>query len=86
MSVTKKSVSLDDEVADRVARAAADEGVSFSAWLTEAARRQLILRDGLAAVAEYEESYGAFTDAERAEGRRILDDLLDRASPGITAS
>ena len=80
MTVVKRSVSLDDDVAARVAEAAAEEGVSFSTWLTTAARYQLILRAGRAAVAEYEAEYGAFTDDELAEGRRLLNDLLDRAA------
>lgn len=36
----------------------------MSAWLTDAARRALKIRDGLAAVAEWEAEHGAFNDAE----------------------
>jgi hypothetical protein len=51
-------------------RAAREEKVSISAWLTEAARRSLRVRDGLAAVAEWEAQHGAFTDAELDVARR----------------
>ena len=42
----------------------------MSAWMTEAARRALLVRDGLAAVAEWERIYGAFTDEEMFEARQ----------------
>jgi len=35
-----------------------------SAWMTAAARRALIVRDGLAAVSEWEDEHGAFTREE----------------------
>ncbi|MCL2849733.1 MAG: hypothetical protein FWE61_06780 [Micrococcales bacterium] len=80
MSVVKKSVSLDSRLAEQVRQAAADEGVSFSTWLAVAASDQLTLRAGRTALAEYEAEAGALTDAELAEGGRILDDLLERAA------
>ncbi len=55
---------------DRVVAAAAEDGVSLSAWMTEAARRALLVRDGLAAVAEWETANGALTDEEMAEAHR----------------
>ena len=84
--MVKRSVSLDDDVAERVAEAAADEGVSFSTWLTAAARHQLVLRAGRTAVADYEAEHGALTESEQAEGRRILDDMLDRAAGQTTGA
>lgn len=57
--------------------AAAAEGLSVSAWMTEAARRALVVRDGLRAVAEWERDHGALTDAELdAARRRVADELL----------
>jgi hypothetical protein len=44
--VTKRSVSLDDEVASSVEEAARQDGVSFSAWLSSAAEKQLRVRQG----------------------------------------
>ncbi len=46
--------------------AAEEENVSVSAWMTEAARRSLMIRDGLDAVREWEAEHGAFSEAERA--------------------
>lgn len=50
--------------------AARAEGLSVSAWMTNAARRALFAKDGLAAVAEWEADNGAFTEAELAAPRR----------------
>lgn len=76
MAVAKRSVSLDDTVADRVEHAAEEDGVSFSAWLSAAAEGQLRLRDGLAGVAAWENDAGALTAEERAAGEALLDRLL----------
>ena len=66
--VSKRSVSLDDDVARRIEAVAAEDGVSFSAWLSAAAQRQLRLREGLQGVAEWESEAGALTAAARAAG------------------
>ena len=50
----KLAITIDPDVHQQVVLAAADDGVSVSAWMTEAARRALLLRDGLNAVAEWE--------------------------------
>jgi hypothetical protein len=76
MGVSKRSVSLDDSVAERVERAAHEDGVSFSAWLSAAAERTLFLRDGLRGVEEWEEDAGPLTAEERAAGEALLDRLL----------
>ena len=61
-------------------RAAKQDGVSFSAWLSSAAQRQLRLRDGLRGVAEWEADAGALSPAERAAGEALLAHLLDDES------
>jgi len=76
MGVVKRSVSIDAEVASAAEEAAAADGVSFSAWLSEAAQRQLLVRDGLRGVAEWEKTAGALTPAELAAGEILLDRLL----------
>ena len=43
--------------------------MSVSAWLTAAARQAIRLREGLAAVAEWEAEHGALTEKELAEAR-----------------
>jgi len=65
----KLAITVDPDVRDGVVAAAAEEGVSVSAWMTEAARRALLVRDGLAAVAEWEAEHGAFTEAELTASR-----------------
>jgi hypothetical protein len=68
----KLAVTVDADVHSKVLDAAEAEGKSVSAWITEAARRALLIRDGLAAVAEWEATHGALTPAElRAARSRI---------------
>jgi hypothetical protein len=72
----KLAISVDPQVHERVVRAAAEDGVSVSAWMTEAARRALVIRDGLAGVAEWEFTNGALTDEEMAVARqRVAEEL-----------
>lgn len=80
MAVVKRSVSIDAEVAAAAEAAAAEDGVSFSAWLSEAAHRQLLVRDGLRGVAEWEEKAGALSPDELAAGEVLLDGLLSGGS------
>jgi len=63
------AITVDPDVHEQVVAAAEDEGVSVSAWMTAAARRALLVRDGLRAVAEWEQEHGPLTDAERDAGR-----------------
>ena len=76
MSVTKRSVSHDDYVAERVERAAETDGMSFSAWLSTAAEDKLLLREGMRGIREWESDAGVLTAEERAAGEVLLDRLL----------
>jgi hypothetical protein len=60
----KLAVTVDADVHAKVVDAAEAEGTSVSAWITTAARRALLVRDGLAAVAEWEAEHGALTRSE----------------------
>jgi len=71
----KLAITVDPDVHAQVVAAAQEEGVSVSAWMTTAARRALRIRDGLAAVAEWEEDNGPLTDEELRAAR-------DRANAG----
>ena len=76
----KLAITVDSDVHERVVAAAADEGVSVSAWMTAAARRSLLVRDGLLAVSEWEEEHGAFSDAEiQAARRRVANEVVATA-------
>jgi len=66
----KLAITVDPDVYAQVVATAAAEGMSVSAWMTAAARRALRIRDGLAAVAEWEADHGALTAAELEAGRR----------------
>jgi hypothetical protein len=68
----KLAVSVDADVHAQVLDAAQAEGTSVSAWITAAARRALLVRNGLAAVAEWEAEHGALTPAELAAARARL--------------
>lgn len=60
----KLAISVDRDVHARLVRAAAAEHLSVSAWMTDAARASLRIREGLAAVAAWEAEHGALTPAE----------------------
>lgn len=78
----KLAITVDPEVHDRVIAMAAKEGVSVSAWMTAAARQALLVRDGLAAVAEWEQRNGAFTDGELANARaRVAVQMAPKLAP-----
>lgn len=66
----KLAITVDPDVHDRVLAAAEEAGVSVSAWMTAAARRALLVRDGLAAVAEWEAEQGPLSEAELDSARR----------------
>jgi len=73
---SKLAITVDRDVHAKVIRAAAEDHVSVSAWLTAAARQAIRRREGLLAVAEWEAEHGAFSDEELAAARRRI------ASPG----
>ena len=72
----KLAITVDADVHAGVVAAASEEGLSVSAWMTNAARRALLVRDGLRAVEEWEVEHGRLTDAELAVARkRVAEDL-----------
>lgn len=76
----KLAITVDPDVYERVLEAAKAEGSSVSAWMTAAARRALTVRDGLAAVAEWEAENGALTEAELDAARKRVGGTRDRRS------
>jgi hypothetical protein len=78
--VTKRSVSLADDVASAVETAAREDGLSFSAWLSQAAERQLRVREGLRGVASFESEAGPLSAEEIAAGEALLARLLSGMS------
>jgi hypothetical protein len=69
MAVPRLAVSIDQELARAVRKAAGKE--STSSWLAEAARRRLRSEGLLRAVREWEAQHGEISDAElRAADRK----------------
>jgi len=68
----KLAITIAADVHEQVLAAAAHRGVSVSAWMTDAARLVLKVRDGLAALAEWEHAHGALTESELRAARRRL--------------
>ncbi len=81
MNAVKRWVSLDPDIAKAVEEAAAGDGVSFSLWLSEAARHRLRIRDGLRGVAEWEAEAGPLSPEEIAAGAALLNGLLAGQQP-----
>ena len=77
----KLAITVDPDVHAKVIEAAAEDGVSVSAWMTAAARRELLVRDGLAAVAEWEFEQGALTETELAAARERVARELSVSPP-----
>jgi hypothetical protein len=66
----KLAITIDPDVHENIVAAAAEDGVSVSAWMTSAAREALRRRAGLAAIAEWEKQHGRLTAEEMNEARR----------------
>ncbi len=73
----KLTITVDPEVHKEILAAAAREGVSVSAWITNMASDALRREKGLAAVAEWEAERGEITEEEMVEARRrVIEQLL----------
>lgn len=77
----KLAISVDRNVHAKVLDAAEAEGLSVSAWMTAAARRALRVRDGLAAVSEWEAEQGPLTSEELDAARRRIQTRGRRVRP-----
>jgi hypothetical protein len=87
MAVRKKrSISLPPELDAEIALAAAQAGMSYSAWLADTARKEFTIRAGLAAVSEFERDHGAFTAGELAEAEEWAAGAAERARRTGTSS
>ena len=82
MGVVKKSVSLDEQVAEQIEVAAREDGTTFSGWLSAALEEQLTLREGRRAMADWEAEH-PIPDDVREWARAELDRAFgDRANSG----
>jgi hypothetical protein len=80
----KRSISVPPDLDAQILIEAAQEGVTYSAWLTATARKELMIRAGLSAVAEVEQELGRFTDEELADAEKWARETIER-SPRTTA-
>ena len=74
----KVAITVNQQVHDMAIAAAARDGESLSAWITEAIRQRLQNEDGLRAVLEWELEHGAFTAEELAAAREYVFDEVRR--------
>jgi len=72
------AVTMDPSLYGDVLSAEQSDGVSVSAWLTEAARRTVAIRRGLEAVAEWESLAGPLSEAEMDAARERRRERLAR--------
>lgn len=70
----KLAITVDRNVHAKVLKAAERDHLSVSAWMTEAARRQLVVSAGLLAVAKWETEHGELTSVELHAARVRLAD------------
>jgi len=73
MVAERLTVSIESELALAVREAAEADEQNVSAWLADAARRQLASRGLRDVVAAWEREHGAFSDAELAAARALVD-------------
>lgn len=82
MAVRKKrSVSIPPDLDAQIEVAAAEAGMTYSAWLAATARKEFTIRAGLEAVAEFERQHGHFSPEEIAEAEQWARGALERSSP-----
>ncbi len=75
----KRSVSIPPDLDAQIEKAAADAGMTYSAWLAATARKEFVIRSGLDAVAEFERAHGAFTPEEIAEAEEWARSALNKS-------
>jgi hypothetical protein len=80
----KRSISIPPDLDAEIAAAAEEAGLSYSAWLAEAARKEFTIRAGLAAVSQFEHDHGTFSAVEMAEADEWAERAIDRSSQGAT--
>lgn len=73
MTVERLTVSIESELAIAVREAAEADEQNVSAWLADAARRQLANRGLRDVVAAWEREHGAFSHEELAAARALVD-------------
>lgn len=76
----KRSVSFTPELDERIEAAAVAEGLTVSAWLARCAEDRLINAEGLKALAEYDELFGAPSESALEAADRQIDEAVEAAA------
>jgi hypothetical protein len=80
MAVRKKrSISMPPDLDAEIAAAAAQAGMTYSAWLADTARKEFTIRAGLAAVSQFELDHGPFSADEMADADQWAAQAIERA-------
>jgi hypothetical protein len=80
MAVRKKrSISMPPDLDAAIEAAATEAGMTYSAWLAAAARKEFAIRAGLDAVTQFEREHGAFSADELAEAEAWARDAMARS-------
>jgi Arc/MetJ-type ribon-helix-helix transcriptional regulator len=74
----KRSISLPPDLDAQIQAEVEREGVTYSAWLLDAARKELKVRAGLEALAGVEKQIGPFTSEELAEADEWARETVER--------
>ncbi len=72
-------MSIPPDLDVQIEAAAAETGLTYSAWLATTARKELTIRAGLKAVAEFEGEKGDFSAEEIAEAEQWTREALERS-------
>jgi hypothetical protein len=87
MAVRKKrSISMPPDLDAEIAAAAAEAGLSYSAWLADTARKEFAIRAGLAAVSQFDQENGAFTAEEIADADAWAARAIERSGHARTGA
>jgi predicted transcriptional regulator len=78
---TKRSISLPPDLATAIESAARDKGMTFSAWIADAAAHRIRMEAGRRGIAEWEAENGRLTVEELAAGRAWARDVLGHRHP-----
>lgn len=79
MAVRKKrSVSLPPDLDAQIEAAATADGMTYSGWLADTARKEFTIQAGLRAVVEWEAEHGAFSPDELTDAESWAQAAIDR--------
>lgn len=80
MAVRKKrSISMPPDLDAQIDAAAQASGMSYSAWMAAAARKEFLIQEGLEGVAEFERKHGPFTEDELADAEAWAGNAVRRS-------